>query len=117
MGNTYTLAPWQSVVTITPKEMATLTRVPMVITGAQTLTWRLFNEAFWSESTFPVDHPICQCGLCPFKNANLEHKFFGCIVVLRFWTEVAHMLNLSVHFQPKFDIFFMRSLKREPPVV
>ncbi|KAJ9060822.1 hypothetical protein DSO57_1026777 [Entomophthora muscae] len=86
-------------VTITPKEMVTLTWVLMVTTGAQTLMWRLFNKAFWSESTFPVDHTICHCVLCPFNDANLEHKFFACIIVSQFWTEVANILNFSVHFQ------------------
>ncbi|KAJ9058733.1 hypothetical protein DSO57_1009327 [Entomophthora muscae] len=89
-------------------------RLPLVTTDQQTLTWRTFNQAFYSERHFPSNHPICKCSLCPYEDADLEHKYFGCLTVSRFWTQVAQILGLTRLFCPKFDLFFMISLKHEP---
>ncbi|KAJ9083647.1 hypothetical protein DSO57_1032651 [Entomophthora muscae] len=99
---------------IIPNQFKDWVRLPLVTTDQQTLTWRIFNQAFWSERHFPPDHPICKCGLCPYEDADLEHKYFGCLTVSRFWTQVVQMLGLTRLFCPKFDLFFMTSLKHEP---
>ncbi|KAJ9058314.1 hypothetical protein DSO57_1013573 [Entomophthora muscae] len=99
---------------ITPKQFRDFVRLPLVTTDQQTLTWWIFNQAFWSEKHFPQDHPIQKCGLCPYEDADLEHKYFGCLTVSRFWTQAVQMLGLTRLFCPKFDLFFMTSLKHEP---
>ncbi|KAJ9089236.1 hypothetical protein DSO57_1014987 [Entomophthora muscae] len=72
--------------------------MPLVSADQQTLTWRIFNQVFWSERHFPQDHPIRTCGLCLYKDVDLEHKYFGCLPTIH--PTIIEVIFDDAHFSP-----------------